>query len=81
MRTTIAIDDDLLEILKAQAESEHRSLKDAVNDALRAGLVHLRAQKKDRPHIVIVPFSRGRPRFPDLESTGEMLSLMDEDSA
>lgn len=38
MRTTLTIDDDLLDALKSLAHQEQRPFKDVVNDAIRAGL-------------------------------------------
>lgn len=39
MRTTLTIDDDLLDALKSLAHQEQRPFKDVVNDAIRAGLI------------------------------------------
>jgi plasmid stability protein len=38
MRTTLTIDDALAEALRGKAYRERRSMKDVVNEALRAGL-------------------------------------------
>jgi hypothetical protein len=38
MRTTLTIDDDLAEALRARAHKARRPFKDIVNEALRAGL-------------------------------------------
>jgi Arc/MetJ family transcription regulator len=44
MRTTLTLDDDLLRLAKRRAAEENRSLKEVVNDALRAGLHAARSQ-------------------------------------
>jgi hypothetical protein len=45
MRTTVRVDDELLERLKAQARRENVSLTRLLNRALRAGLQAARAPK------------------------------------
>ena len=48
MRTTIRIDDELLERLKEQALSENVSLTKLVNRTLRAGMQRSRASARRR---------------------------------
>lgn len=38
MRTTLTLDDDVLDALKSLAHQEQRPFKDVVNDTLRTGL-------------------------------------------
>jgi hypothetical protein len=39
MRTTLTLDDDVLEMARRRAREQERPLKDVVNEALRRGLV------------------------------------------
>ena len=48
MRTTLTLDEDVAAKLKSEARRTGRSLKETVNELLRAGLAQNRA-KKDRP--------------------------------
>jgi hypothetical protein len=62
MRTTIRIDDELLQQLKEQAHRENISLTRLVNRTLRAGM------QRSRPPVRRAPYrektcSMGEPRF------------------
>lgn len=63
MRTTVRLDDDIFDRLKAQARKENVSLTRIVNRALKAGLradaAGRRAQPAFREHV----FSMGTPRL------------------
>jgi hypothetical protein len=62
MRTTLSLDNDVLEAAKAQAEREHRSLGEVVSDLARRGLAPRPAQRKTRNGITLLPRSRdGKP--------------------
>lgn len=50
MRTTVTLDPDVVELLKAFARRSERSFKDALNDAVRAGLAAQRGEP--RPYRV-----------------------------
>ena len=54
MKTTIDIADELLARAKRQAQREHKTLKEIVEDALRRQMASTPVQKgfKYRPHIV-----------------------------
>lgn len=51
MRTTLTIDDRIAKALKDLAHRSNRSLKDVVNDTLRAGL-DARAERKAKPYVM-----------------------------
>lgn len=53
MRTTLTLDPDVAQELKKRIESEHVTLKEAVNSALRAGL---RAAKLKEKPFKVEPF-------------------------
>jgi len=76
MRTTINIDDDLLERLKRKAAEESRSLQDVTNELLRHALV-----LSDRPHpyecALTAWQAKLRPAV-DLFDRDHLLDLLDE---
>ena len=74
MRTTVDIDDGLLERAKRLALKEHRTLAAVVGQALAAYLGSRKAADKDPPFELLVKGKPGAP-FP----TAEELLLADED--
>ena len=78
MRTTIDIQDDLLVELKRVAAESNRTLKDLVEDAIRAALVLRRSGVSSEARKALITF-RGRnvPRSVNLDSTSELLDFMD----
>lgn len=60
MRTTLAIDDDVLAAAKAMAEQQHRSIGDVISDLARRSLN--RPQPiKERNGIPLLTPKNGRP--------------------
>jgi len=80
MRTTMAIDDRLLEAAKRRARDQGLTLGQLVEEALRRELGRSPA-RRDRPEIPV--FSRGRGPRPgvDLASNRALQELLDEDAA
>lgn len=62
MRTTLTIDDDLLERLKDEAHRRRIAFRDVVNEALRKGLSGGAARSAKRFKLKTYP-SRLRPGF------------------
>lgn len=77
MRTTINIDDDLLETLKKRAAEESRSLQDVTNEVLRHGLAE-RAQSAYECSLGQAWKARQRASV-DLFDRDRLLDLLDED--
>jgi hypothetical protein len=50
MRTTLTIDDDLIRKLREYAHKKGVPFKEIVNQALKAGLVHLYKPKRIKPY-------------------------------
>ena len=63
MRTTVRVDDELLERLKAQARKENVSLTRLLNRALRAGLESGAARRPPRRAYRERAHPMGPPRF------------------
>lgn len=80
MRTTLTLDDDVAaRLAELRARGDRRSLKQVVNDVLRAGLAAL---DRERP-VPSGPYTRavslGKPRLPDLDDVSEVLAVAEGD--
>jgi hypothetical protein len=64
MRTTLRIEDGLLDELKALAQREHIPLTGVVNRVLQAGLRALREDRQPSEPYHEPTCDLGRPRFP-----------------
>ena len=78
MRTTIRIEDDLLERLKQQAVSENVSLTNLVNRTLRAGMQRSRATARRRSQYLERTYSMGAPRF-DLDKALALAAQLEDE--
>jgi hypothetical protein len=79
MRTTIDVQDDLLVELKRVAAEINRTLKELIEDAIRAALALRRAEVTTAggsPPIVTFR-GKGVQRGVNLNSTSELLDVMD----
>lgn len=76
MRTTVNIDDALLQAARERAARSHRSLGDVVDDALRV----LLAERPDERRAVELPTYGGSGLQPgvDLEDKDALAELLDE---
>ena len=78
MRTTIDVQDDLLIELKRVAAESNRTLKDLVEDAIRAALAMRRAKVTTTGNSPIVTFrGKGVQRGVNLNNTSELLDVLD----
>ena len=77
MRTTIRIDDDLLERLKARAAQEHTSLTRLVNRVIRAGLESSNRVADEPLHVEEI-FEMGEPNA-DLTHAGLLAALLEDE--
>ena len=76
MRTTITIDDDLLELAKRRARKRGTTLGRVVEDALRAALFEQRAEPA--PPFKLITFHGDGPREGvDLDRTSALLAAED----
>jgi hypothetical protein len=70
IRTTVTLDDDVLERVKRESRSRGVSFRDTLNDLLRAALLHLE-QKPGRRTLKIEPTHMGYRaglNYDDIES-------------
>lgn len=77
MRTTLRIDDDLLERLKARADREKLSLTRLVNRVIRAGLATPDGVE-DKPVHAEKTFEMGEPGF-DLTKAGYLAAVVEDE--
>jgi len=79
MRTTVRVDDELLERLKAQARKENVSLTRLLNRALRAGLQGGGARRRKQPIYREEVHSLGTPRIALDKALALAAALEDEE--
>lgn len=79
MRTTVRLDDELLERLKAQAQKERVSLTRLINRTLKVGLQVGRARRPKRPFYRERAQALGAPRVSLDKALALAAALEDED--
>jgi len=72
MRTTLSLDDDVATRLEALRQGQ-RSLKQVVNEALRAGLDQMDRQEEPESPYRVTVFHLGR-KTPHLDNIAEVLT-------
>ena len=80
MRTTIRVDDDLHERLKARARKENVSLTRLVNRTLRAGLQPAHSRGPKRRRYREQTFALGAPRV-DLSKALTLAAALEDEEA
>ena len=79
MRTTLTLEPDVAKALERLRRERDTSLKEVVNDTLRAGLAAQEAPAKGRG-LYRTPGSAGRPRLPNVDSVADVVALAEGDS-
>jgi hypothetical protein len=80
MRTTVNIDNELLEALKERAQEEDLSLTQVLNRALRAGVQALDRPSAPRPRHRERTFAMGEPRLDLDRALAVAAALEDEET-
>lgn len=78
MRTTIALDDQLLQVAKEEARRRGMTLGGFIEEALRATLAQ-RAQTGKRPKVPVFGGGKGVRPGVDVTSTRALLEALDEE--
>lgn len=73
MRTTITIDDDILDQARNLANTMHVSFRSVVNQALRAGLEHSKKSARQQEYKT-TPHTMGVRRGYNLDNIQELLA-------
>jgi len=80
MRTTLSIDDDVMERARAVAAKLRTPFRAVVNEALRAGLEHVEQPAKQRPYKT-EPHAMGLRSGRNIDNIQELLAQIEgEDS-
>jgi len=75
MRTTLTIDDDVASVLERLRATRKASLKQLVNEALRAGLREMQTPRRPRGTFRTRSVSVGRLRIGSIDQVGEALAI------
>lgn len=78
MRTTVAIDDDLLQELKQRAHDEGTSLAKLINRFLRRGIQGERTVSKQQPPFRQRTYPMGEPRL-NLDKALALAALLEDE--
>lgn len=80
MRTTLNIDDDVLERARALSAKLHSPFKKVINEALRAGLEQVEKPASQRPYVT-KPHPMGLSPGLDLNNIQELLAQVEGEDA
>ena len=72
MRTTLAIDDDVLAAAKHLAEREHKSVGDVLSSLARQGLARASAPRSQRNGIPLLPGRKNKAPTVTLELVNQL---------
>ncbi len=79
IRTTVTLDDDVVDRVKAECRVRGSSFRDTLNDLLRIAFVHLQASKP-RPRFVVKPTAMGVKAGINYDSIESLLSYAEGES-
>lgn len=79
MRTTLTIDDDVLDKARAVAQRMHTPFRRVVNEALRAGLETVQGSRASRPYHTH-PHAMGLKAGRNLDNIQELLAQLEGES-
>jgi hypothetical protein len=80
MRTTLSIDDDVLDRAKALAAKLRRPFRMIINEALRAGLGQMEQPSKQRPYKT-EPHAMGPRSGRNIDNIQELLAQIEGEDA
>ncbi len=75
MRTTLTLDTDVATLVEQHRQASNQSLKEAINDLLRLGLVA--ATKPAAKPFIVKPRAMGLPQGMSYDNIGELLETLD----
>ncbi|HWY89340.1 MAG TPA: hypothetical protein VNY31_01580 [Solirubrobacteraceae bacterium] len=64
MRTTLTLDDDVAAAIERRRQDLRHSLKQEVNDLIRAGLTHVEQEQPETPRFRVEPLPVGELLVP-----------------
>jgi hypothetical protein len=79
MRTTITLEDDVAAAIEQLRRTEGRSLRDVLNELLRAGLARTRVDMAEQPPYRTRAVSLGECRLQNVDNISEVLALAEDE--
>lgn len=80
MRTTLTLDDDVLEMARLLAAQTRKPFKAVVNEALRMGLAGLEKGARQRPYVT-TPRAMGLRPGHNLDNIQELIAQIEGENA
>jgi len=75
MRTTLTLDDDVAAALERRRRELNHSLKQEVNDLIRAGLVHVEQERPKAARFRVEPLDIGKPLVDNFDDISAVLAI------
>jgi hypothetical protein len=75
MRTTLTLDDDVAAALERRRRELNHSLKQEVNDLIRAGLVHVEQERPTADRFHVEPLDIGKPLVDNFDDISAVLAI------
>lgn len=75
MRVTVALDDDVVAALERRRRELKRSLKQEVNDLLRAGLKHMEQEQPKAARFQVEPLDAGELLLDNVDDISAILAI------
>ncbi|MCW3028906.1 MAG: hypothetical protein JWN81_2117 [Solirubrobacterales bacterium] len=75
MRTTLTIDDDVAAAIERRRRELNHSLKQEVNELLRAGLVHVEQERPNARRFRVEPLDVGKPLVDNFDDISAVLAI------
>lgn len=79
MRTTVDIDEDVLEKLRRLSRAANQPMKEFLNETLRIGLLKREQQRTSTPFAIKPLNIKPHPGI-NFDSTSKLLEMLDEES-
>jgi hypothetical protein len=80
MRTTLTLDDDVAAAIEHRRRELNHTLKEEVNDLIRAGLAHMDEKRLPTPPFCIKPLSIGKPLVDNFDDVSAVLAMAEGES-
>ncbi len=80
MRTTLTLDDDVAMAVERRRRELDHTLKQEVNDLIRAGLAHVTESRSRESEFRLQPLSIGRPLVGNFDDISAVLAMAEGES-
>ena len=75
MRTTLTLDDDVAAAIERRRRELQHSLKQEVNDLIRAGLTHVEQEQGETPRFRVEPLNIGECLIDNFDDISAVLAI------